>query len=155
MRKEILFFDIETEVNPEAVNFIQAPNAPSNYKDADKIAAYIAEKQAEALKTAALDPDYGKIIAIAMTGDLDLEPIVIDYHDYSEKQLLEQFWLYYEVCRGYSCGYNIINFDLPYIMRRSFDLGVKASIIPFLAKYRVEPTIDLMGILFNWGRQRG
>ena len=31
MRKEILFFDIETEVNPEAVNFIQVPSAPSNY----------------------------------------------------------------------------------------------------------------------------
>ena len=155
MRKEILFFDIETEVNPEAVNFIQVPSAPSNYKDADKIAAYVAEKQAETLKTAALDPDYGKIIAIAMTGDLDLEPIVIDYHDYSEKQLLEQFWLYYEECRGYSCGYNIIGFDLPYIMRRSFDLGVKASIIPFLAKYRTEPTIDLMGILFNWGQAKG
>ena len=155
MRKEILFFDIETEVNPEAVNFIQVPNAPSNYKDQEKIAAYVAEKQAESLKTAALDPDYGKIIAIAMTGDLDLEPIVIDYHDYSEKQLLEQFWLYYEECRGYSCGYNIINFDLPYIMRRSFDLGVKASIIPFLAKYRVEPTTDLMGILFNWGQAKG
>ena len=155
MKKEILFFDIETEVNPDAVNFIQAPNAPSNYKDADKIAAYIAEKQAETLKTAALDPDYGKIIAIAMTGDLDLEPIVIDYHDYSEKQLLEQFWLYYEECRGYSCGYNIIGFDLPYIMRRSFDLGVKAPIIPSLAKYRLEPTTDLMGILYNFGQAKG
>jgi len=50
MKKEILFFDIETEVNPDAVNFIQVPNAPSNYKDADKIAAYVAEKQAESLK---------------------------------------------------------------------------------------------------------
>ena len=155
MKKNILFFDIETEVNPDAVNFIQAPNAPSNYKDQEKIAAYVAEKQAETLKTAALDPDYGKIIAIAMTGDLDLEPIVIDYHDYNEKQLLEQFWLYYEECNGYSCGYNIIGFDLPYIMRRSFDLGLKVPLLPSLAKYRLEPTIDLMGILYNWGAAKG
>jgi len=40
-------------------------------------------------------------------------------------------------------------------MRRSFDLGVKASIIPSLAKYRLEPTIDLMGILYNWGAAKG
>ena len=46
---------------------MQVPSAPSNYKDEDKIAAYIAEKQAESLKTAALDPDYGKIIAIAFS----------------------------------------------------------------------------------------
>jgi len=155
MKKNILFFDIETEGNPEVFDIMPEPTAPANYKDADKIAAYIAEKQAETLKTAALDPDYGKIIAIAMTGDLDLEPIVIDYNDYSEKQLLEQFWLYYEACNGYSCGYNIIGFDLPYIMRRSFDLGVKASIIPFMPKYRNEPTTDLMGILFNWGQAKG
>ena len=67
MKKNILFFDIETEVNSDAVEFIQVPSAPSNYKDQEKIAAYIAEKQAEALKTAALDPDYGKIIAIAFS----------------------------------------------------------------------------------------
>ena len=154
MKKEILFFDIETEVNPEAVNFIQVPNAPSNYKDQEKIDAYIAEKQAEALKTAALDPDYGRIIAIA-TGWVDLEPEVIDKYDHSEKEILEMFWLYYEDCGGNSCGYNIIGFDLPYIMRRSFDLGVKVPLRPSLAKYRTEPTIDLMGILFNWGQAKG
>ena len=153
MKKEILFFDIETEVNPDAVEFIQVPNAPSNYKDADKIAAYVAEKQAESLKTAALDPDYGRIIAIA-TGWFDLEPEVMDKYDHSEKEILEMFWLFYEDCGGNSCGYNIIGFDLPYIMRRSFDLGVKAPIIPSLAKYRTEPTIDLMGILFNWGQAK-
>ena len=155
MKKNILFFDIETEVNSDAVEFMQVPSAPSNYKDADKIAAYIAEKQAESLKTAALDPDYGRIIAIAMSGDPDLEPEVIDKYDHSEKEILEMFWLYYEDCGGNSCGYNIIGFDLPYIMRRSFDLGVKAPIIPSLAKYRTEPTIDLMGILFNWGQAKG
>ena len=154
MKKNILFFDIETEVNPEAVNFIQVPNAPSNYKDQEKIAAYVAEKQAESLKTAALDPDYGRIIAIA-TGWFDLEPEVMDKYDHSEKEILEHFWTYYKECGGNSCGYNIIGFDLPYIMRRSFDLGVKAPIIPSLAKYRTEPTIDLMGILFNWGQAKG
>jgi|GEM_PF-7048132 len=29
MKKEILFFDIETEVNSDAVEFIQVPSAPS------------------------------------------------------------------------------------------------------------------------------
>jgi hypothetical protein len=57
--------------------------------------------------------------------------------------------------KGQSCGYNIIGFDLPYIMRRSFDLGIKPTIIPNLAKYRSLPTLDLMMVLYNWSGFKG
>jgi len=39
-------------------------------------------------------------------------------------------------------------------MRRSFALGIKSSIIPNLAKYRTSPTLDLMMVLYNWGRAK-
>jgi len=163
--KNILFFDIETEVNPDAVYFIQVPTAPANYKDPDKIAAYIAEKQAELINTAALDADYGRIISISVCtlsrpeiGVLcsprdPLHPAVNEAT--SETVVIEAFWNEYNACDGISCGYNIIGFDLPYLMRRSFALGIKVPIIPFMAKYRTEPTIDLMGILYNWGPAKG
>ena len=153
--KNILFFDIETEVNPEAVDFIQVPSAPSNYKDPDKIAAYIAEKQEESLKTAALDADYGRIISISMTESETAGITTIDLITYTEPALIENFWKHYAACKGVSCGYNIIAFDLPYLMRRSFALGIRVPIIPFMTKYRTEPTIDLMGILYNWGPAKG
>jgi hypothetical protein len=164
--RNILFFDIETEVNPEAVDFIQAPTAPSNYKDPDKIAAYIAEKKAESLNTAALDPDYGKIISISMCtlSRPEIIGVLCSPRDpihpaaneaTSEKVIIESFWNEYYFCAGVSCGYNIIGFDLPYLMRRSFDLGIKVPIAPSLAKYQTYPTIDLMGILYNWGTAKG
>jgi len=108
------------------------PSAPSNYKDQDKIAAYIAEKQAEVLKTAALDPDYGKIISISMTEDIVNGGIItIDEATYGESVLIEQFWKHFVACKGVSCGYNIIGFDLPYLMRRFLRFGDQGSDCPF------------------------
>ena len=151
MNDSILFFDIETEMNPEALEFIQEPKAPSNYKDPDKIKAFIEEKRAEIITKAALDEDYGRIIAIAYSlGDNPIEVITG-----SESDILKKFWNLYKSANGISCGYNIIGFDLPYLMRRSFYFGIKIPIIPSLAKYRSHPTIDLMGILYNWGQDKG
>ena len=152
----ILFFDIETEGNPEVYDIMPEPTAPANYKDADKIAAYIAEKKAEQQTMAALDADYGRIIAIGMQLGLNSNPISYTVNDhYSETEGIRIFWENFAKAHGVSCGYNIIGFDLPYILRRSFALGVKPSIIPNLAKYQTYPTIDLMGILYNWGQAKG
>ncbi len=150
----ILFFDIETEGNPEVFDMMPEPQAPANYKDADKIAAYVAEKKIEQQNSAALDADYGRIIAIGYTdGVLDRATTMTKYV-MSEKEMLKEFWKLYRATNGISCGYNIIGFDLPYILRRSFALGVKPSIMPKLAKYQTYPTIDLMGILYNWGQAK-
>lgn len=158
MARNILFFDIETEVNAEALEYIPEPKAPANYKDEGKIAAYIAEKKAEITSTAALDADYGKIVAISMQVGTNVEPkayLVGDEDMQTETDLINHFWSVYKACQGRSCGYNIIGFDLPYLLRRSFDLGIKVPVFPVLAKFRTEPTIDLMGILYNWGQAKG
>ena len=154
----ILFFDIETEANPEALDFMPEPTAPGNYKDPEKIAAYIAEKKAEQASSAALDADYGKIIAVSMQVGIDADPEVFLTGDplcETEADILRHFWNAFQICQGRSCGYNIIGFDLPYLLRRSFDLGIQVPVFPVLAKYRTEPTIDLMGILYNWGTAKG
>lgn len=156
--RTILFFDIETEVNAEALEYIPEPKAPANYKDEEKIAAYIAEKKAEITSTAALDADYGKIVAISMQVGTNVKPkayLVGDEDMQTETDLINHFWSVYKACYGWSCGYNIIGFDLPYLLRRSFDLGIKVPVFPVLAKFRTEPTIDLMGILYNWGQAKG
>ena len=54
-----------------------------------------------------------------------------------------------------SCGYNIIGFDLPYLMRRSFALGIKPPMVPDLRRYQTHPTLDLMMVLYNWQNFKG
>ena len=103
----------------------------------------------------ALDADFGKIVAIAWKENHDAIDSRLVTGDYTEKELLQQFWSVYGKNRGISCGYNIIGFDLPYIMRRSFDLQVTPTIIPNLAKYRTSPTLDLMMVLYNWSGFKG
>jgi DNA polymerase elongation subunit (family B) len=156
--KPVLFFDIETTANPDAIALLPDPSAPANYKDADKIAQYVSEKKAEQIAQAPLDADLGKVIAIAMQFGVENQVEVSlagDSETRTETELIKWFWSAYARADGRSCGYNIIGFDLPYLLRRSFELGITVPIFPRLAKFQIEPTIDLMGILYNWGTPRG
>jgi DNA polymerase elongation subunit (family B) len=155
-----LFFDIETTANPDTIQLMPDPKAPANLKDPEKIAAAIEEKKRELVEMAALDPDYGRLLSIGFsTGDevtVMLNEAVFPGHDYAmpEEDMLERFWLTYYACGGACVGYNILSFDLPYLMRRSMALGVKLPLVPMLAKFRTEPVTDLMAILYNWGGDR-
>lgn len=154
----ILFFDIETAANPDALVFLPEPTAPANYKDAEKIAQYVSDKKAEQVQQAPLDADLGKVIAIAMQRGLENAAEVYlagDPETSDEKALLHCFWSSFAQMDGRACGYNILGFDLPYLLRRSFDLGIDVPLLPRLAKYHIEPIVDLMGILYNWGNARG
>lgn len=156
MRK--LFFDIETEVNPPAVELLDDPKPPSNYKDPEKIAAYVEEQKQERIKTAPLDPDLGKITAIAFRLQLTDKTTAFllgDPDTPTETDLIKMFWQQFSIARGYTCGYNILGFDLPYLLRRSMDLGITIPFFPNLVKFRTEPTTDLMAILYNWGQAKG
>jgi DNA polymerase elongation subunit (family B) len=156
--KPILFFDIETSANPEALVFLLEPSAPANYKDSDKIAQYILEKKAEQVSQAPLDADLGQVIAISMQFGLGSQVevhLVDDSETRTESDLIRWFWKAYAKTDGRSCGYNILGFDLPYLLKRSFALGIQVPRQPQLAKFRTEPTIDLMAILYNWGPAKG
>ena len=68
--------------------------------------------------------------------------------------VIEILWDALKECAGNCVGYNILGFDLPYLMRRSMALGIHPPYIPNLAKFRTEPVTDLMMILYNWGGDR-
>ena len=154
----MLFFDIETEANPDAIQFMPEPQAPGNYKDEAKIAAYIAEKKAEQVERAALDADYGRIVAIGVKQDNKLIQSWVDGDKgqyYDERQIILWFWDVFNDHNGECCGYNITGFDLPYLMRRSFALGIKPPMIPDLRRYQTYPTLDLMMVLYGWQNFKG
>jgi DNA polymerase elongation subunit (family B) len=172
-----LFFDIETQANLENLGLAPEPKPAVNLKDPEKIAADIAAKKQSLIDMAALDPDYGKVLSIGyatsidgpitvrMNGEVYFADKYIDLNDpasgvqveeytYSEVDLLKDFWNVFTDCRGHCVGYNILGFDLPYLLRRSMALGVKVPFVPSLARYRTEPVTDLMAILYNWGADK-
>lgn len=125
-----LIFDIETGALPRAEIAHLAPvfEAPGNYKDLEKIAAYIHGKEAEWYQSAALSALSGRVLAIG----------ILDAHRPEESQFfasgneaqdLIDFWSYIATEGGYLkvdlVGFNSNSFDLPFLIRRSWALGIR------------------------------
>ena len=53
------------------------------------------------------------------------------------------------------CGYNVLDYDLPIILRRSWALGVMPSHNLDLRRYSTDHVIDLMQLLYHWGKAPG
>jgi DNA polymerase elongation subunit (family B) len=118
-------FDIETCPLPPEVceKFMPEFEAPGNFKDPEKIAAVIAEKRAEWMDKAALSPLTGRVLAIGL-GDGDGDPLLI--HGEDEVELLNEFLEYTgRIENSPLVGWNIIGFDIPFLMRRMWHHKIK------------------------------
>lgn len=150
-RQTRLFFDLETVPNEEALAFVELPKAPKTIKDPEKIEAAVSDKYAEIIAGAALDPDLCQIKSVSYSVGLKGDIVVnIVNKKLSEEQAIADFWDKFGRCQGNAVGYNILGFDFPVLLRRSFDLGVIPTMIPMLAKFRSEPITDLMQIFSGW-----
>lgn len=127
-------FDIETGPLPaEQLEAIIPPFDPSevkcgNLKDPDKIAAKIAEAEASHkqcfIDRAALDPATGRVVAVGIYGIHADEFLPLVDH---EEVLLSKFWSFVESKRPLQpqfVGVNILGFDLPFLVKRSWMLDV-------------------------------
>jgi uncharacterized protein YprB with RNaseH-like and TPR domain len=126
-----ILFDIETGPLPEKeLAAVMPPFDPSevktgNIKDPEKIAAKIAEAEVNHkrnfIENAALDPLTGRVVAIGLLHHSTREFVVIGHDD--EARTLAEFW---SVCRAEIVngtrlvGFNILQFDLPFLLRRSW-----------------------------------
>src|SRR5262245_43353423 len=124
-----LIVDVETVAIPDASEYLESATAPSNYKDATKIATYIADKNAERLANASLDIDLCRLVAIGyMVERHDLEPRVIVCPDeHAERRALEELWNLIAIAGNATrpiVGFNSFSFDLPLLMRRSLYLDL-------------------------------
>ena len=140
---EPTFFDIETCAldADELEQFMPAFEAAKNIKDEEKIQRAIDAKRTEWLDKAALSPLTGKILAIGLRRE-NKDTIL----EGRESDIINDFWSYY---RRYDpqpfIGFNIRNFDLPYIIRRGFYCGVDyPRNILQNGRYWKENIIDLM-----------
>jgi len=84
-----LIVDIETGPRSDAVAFLPTPEAPANYKDAAKIAAYVEERRAKLLEDAALSAETAQILVVGLLRP-GTEPIYIYADD--EADTLAETW---------------------------------------------------------------
>lgn len=148
-----LVFDIETMPLQDCARYLTEPiEAPSNWKDAAKIAAYIEEARRKQLDKAALDLDLCEIAAIGI--GLPLESDAQTRQTTSEADILRGLWSFVRTIQrdgGVLVGFNCLSFDLPILLRRSLYLGVETPSIA-VDKYRHDGVVDVMDILTFSGK---
>lgn len=116
-------FDIETgpRSRAELAECVPTFEAPSNWKDPEKIRAYVAEKEVEWFQSAALSALTGRVLAIGYanedTGEIGF------FATGDEAADLAAFW-HLIAPTGYLnadlIGFSSNRFDLPFLIRRSW-----------------------------------
>lgn len=151
---QTIVFDVETgplaecELSALLPPFDPAEVKTGNLKDPAKIAEKIAEAEAnhgrDFIERAALDPLTGRVIAIGML-DLETDKFFIIGHD-DEARTLNEFW---EAARGDMgrinplIGFNICNFDLPFLYRRSWKHRIAVPFGIRRGRYWGDQVVDL------------
>lgn len=131
-----LIIDIETGTNPKAEEFIPPFDASEvkvgNLVDQEKIDKKIKQAMAIYYKTtlekAPLSAITGRVLVVGYLQEPDTLLWQDIFEDDNEATLLTRFWENVKVCiekRGKLVGQNIKNFDLPFLVQRSWILGVK------------------------------
>lgn len=152
-----LVFDIETMPMPGCADYLTDPiEAPSNYKDEAKIAAYIAEKRKKQIADAALDCDLCEVAAIgwSLNGLVDVAPYAQTRGTTPEAEMLDGFWRFVRNIQrdgGVIVGFNVLHFDLLILLRRSLYLGVPVPSVQ-IDKYRHDGVIDVADVLTHGGK---
>ena len=148
----IMYLDIETTKNPAMEPYrMDGASPPKRYKRPEAIDKWFAEEADRRLERMPLDIDHAQITVIAYAID-EKEPVVLSCLDSQDKEheLLGVFWtawLAYDYPRF--CGYNILDFDLPIIIRRSWRWGITPPRIIDLRRYSTDTVVDLMQLLYH------
>lgn len=144
-------FDIETGPLPaeEIKDLLPRPKY-GNTKDPEKRAAIDKDHLEEALEDAAKEALTGRILAFGVK-DNDGPVKIVDCDD--EAELLEESWVLLGAHRSdhrqpLVTGYNILEFDLPFMMQRSIILNVQRPGWVWDFRYFSRQIVDLYKL---WG----
>ncbi len=121
----LIVFDIETGPAPLDVIELHMPeiDAPSNYKDPAKIEEYKSVQREKFIQKAALSPLTGRVLAIGVWVNGRYRSYICEDLPGAEADCIRWFWNLISV-RTVLVGFNSNGFDLPFLMRRSWALGV-------------------------------
>jgi hypothetical protein len=144
--------DIETAPIDGVDAYLPEVRHNKGTKDADKQAAQIAEKRQALLDDAGLDPDLSRIVCLGIDRGFGPQTTLCQTED-MEHIALTAFWETLRQARGdyRVIGFNLLDFDLPRLFRRSLYLDVPS--VPMVRdKYRHPNVVDLQSILSENGR---
>lgn len=144
-----LIFDIETGPEIEKVLAEMEPEftAPANFKDPKKIAEKIEAQRAAWREKAALCATTGRVLAIGIMLNEEIDLLVVDPEEgFTEADLLDRFWQLAapEGNWRHLVGFNSNRFDIPFLIRRSYKLGVTLPYGALNGRYLNSRFIDLM-----------
>lgn len=152
-----LVIDIETSYQPESLSLPITEDdlnagIGSNWKDPEKIKAKQDENRAAWTETirkqACLDWRLGRIVAIGVEGEARMGD--------DEAPLLHWMWGKIDTYNRSApvIGFNIRNFDLPWLFGRSATLGIRPSRKWSESRYSSKVIVDWCDILSNYGSMR-
>jgi predicted PolB exonuclease-like 3'-5' exonuclease len=152
-----LILDIETLPHPDANQWLEPVTAAANLKDPVKIAASLAERQAERDDKLGLDPDCCQICAVGWHVVGGEDPTCLVARNEEEEALAIRLLAdAYAAPQGQQETRIVTfygrQFDLPVLMRRAMYLGVKFPALS-LDRYR-SPHIDVWDALTYNGALR-
>lgn len=153
----MICYDIETGPRPaEEIEHMFDPDGVKygNVKDSAKRRAIDKAALETFFDKAALSPISGRIIAIgyASPGSEQQPSVVgVGYNVHTEEDVLGHFWQTYQLSRERKttiAGWNSNEFDFPYIIKRSWMLGVEvpSSVYSQNRRYFADHLIDLMKV---------
>lgn len=138
-----LFFDIETVPAPASQHgLLQEILAMRQAKGQD-----LEETIDSFIGKSGLSGEFGRIVCLAYA--IDDGPVEVLWGE--ETEILEGFWqVAVSVTRF--IGHNVLDFDFPFIMKRSRILGIKPSRTISFARFRQDPIYDTMHEWTLWNR---
>lgn len=146
-------FDIESAALPynEIQQFKPEFTADARLKDPEKISADLRSKEEAWLEKLALKAHTAKILAIGYIPEGSDDPIII--HDMPEPDMIKTFWELFRQHGGHNfVGHNILDWDIPFLIRRSYILGVYVPFETMEGRYLTRRFVDTMK---TWGCGNG
>lgn len=135
-----LILDVETAAHPDAALYLEPVQAARNLKDPAKIAADLAEREAERQSRLGLDWNVGRVVCVSWWTESGGTYHAVARDEGGERDTLIELWA---ACKSRTIiGFNCKQFDLPFLIQRSRLLGVKAPWLD-LGKYTQKGVIDL------------
>ncbi len=148
----MIFIKIQTRpTDSEAVlnHLSKSIKAPGNYKDKEKIAAYIENAKLEVGDKTGLNPMFGKVSCISFAVD-DGEIQTFGAGGESEFEILNSFKEAFNQVpnekQDMFSGHGILDFDLPFLLTRLLINGQGALISPMTPRYKW-PVFDTARVL--------
>ncbi|PIU78370.1 MAG: hypothetical protein COZ28_01310 [Candidatus Moranbacteria bacterium CG_4_10_14_3_um_filter_44_15] len=151
--KKIMFLDIETLPAPEHMHEVLREIHEFRKKKKRRNGEKYSVSFEQFLAGTGLDGTFGKIFCISYAIDDGMVHCICSE---DEKKILESFWEAAEDVDLF-VGFNVMDFDLKYVVQRSMVHGVRprTKVRLSFARYRSEPIYDLMHEWNQWSQRSG